>query len=196
MKHLRCPKCHERIPFDETGYAPGSVLVFCCPACRKEFKVRVNVASVAPKKEALYRQDDVQGQDKEINLELPRSGGLTTGEDVAGFHLTVLENEFQKRQVLTFHMGRNVIGRYVRGAKADAPILTVDPSIDTTHSIVTLTARASGGVQAAIADAPSGTGTFVGGEILGDRERRPLRDGDVVTLGAATLIVSFGAEEE
>ena len=41
MKRIRCPKCDESILFDETKYEPGRVLVFECPECHKQFKIRI-----------------------------------------------------------------------------------------------------------------------------------------------------------
>lgn len=190
MKHIRCPKCHERLPFDAAAYAAGTILVFRCPACNKEFKVRIpprpSVEPAAPNElnHTPIRKNETASEPS------PVAAAADAEDVVAGFSISVVENEFQQRQVLTFHPGRNVIGRYVRGTKADAPILTVDPSIDTTHCVVSVR-RTPRGLTVTLSDAPSGTGTFVGGELLSDRERRPLSDGDVVTLGAATLIVSL-----
>ena len=41
MKRIRCPKCDEPILFDDSLYTPGRTLVFECPSCRKQFKIRV-----------------------------------------------------------------------------------------------------------------------------------------------------------
>ena len=41
MKKIRCPKCDEPILFDDSLYTPGRTLVFECPSCRKQFKIRV-----------------------------------------------------------------------------------------------------------------------------------------------------------
>ena len=41
MKKIRCPKCDESILFDETQYEPGRILVFECPECHKQFKLRM-----------------------------------------------------------------------------------------------------------------------------------------------------------
>ena len=45
-------------------------------------------------------------------------------------------------------------------------------------------------------DNPSLTGTFLRNELLGDRERALLHDGDVVSIGAATFIVHIPGEED
>ena len=47
MKRIRCPKCDEAILFDETKYEPGRILVFECPECHKQFKIRIPQPKVA-----------------------------------------------------------------------------------------------------------------------------------------------------
>ena len=48
----------------------------------------------------------------------------------------------------------------------------------------------------ALKDAPSGTGTFYQGNILGLKEQVLLKEGDVVNIGAATLIFHDGAQTD
>lgn len=167
MKKIKCPKCHEVIQFDETQYEPGRILVFQCPACNKRFKLRM------PEREKTEAE----------TAEAPVYGTIT-----------VLENDFQERQVFPLYEGRNVFGRYVQGTDINAAILTVDPSIDTTHCVITV-APAAGGAKITLSDGPSGTGTFLQNEILGDRDRRVLGDGDIINIGAATLLVNVKPEE-
>lgn len=159
MKRLRCPKCDESILFDETLYEPGRVLVFQCPSCQKKFKVRM------PEPQTPKRQ-----------------------EQLAYAKLVVLENSFHLKQEILLHEGANVIGRMVKGTKANAPIKTLDPSMDTTHCIIMVKPLPDGTVHFSLRDAPSNTGTFLHNQILGNREQAPLSDGDIITLGATTLI--------
>ena len=42
MKKVRCPQCDNYITFDETRYAQGQTLVFQCPTCQKQFRIRIN----------------------------------------------------------------------------------------------------------------------------------------------------------
>lgn len=167
MKKIKCPKCHEVIQFDETQYEPGRILVFQCPSCNKRFKLRMP--------EAEKREEET--------AERPVYGTVT-----------VLENDFQERQVIPLHEGRNVFGRYVQGTSLNAAILTVDPSIDTTHCVINVV-PAAGGMKFTLSDGPSGTGTFLQNEILGDRDRLVLSDGDIINIGAATLLVNLKPEE-
>lgn len=169
MKKVHCPKCEEKILFDETRYQPGHVLVFECPQCRKRFKVRIK----------------------------PAVTSAATATPTAAATINVMENPFQLRQTLTLNPGPNQIGRYVKGTHINTPIITVDPSIDTTHCTITLTPSAEPGKppRLLLADGPSGTGTFLMNRILQPREQASLTDGDIITIGAATLIVHIPDKE-
>ena len=147
MKRIRCPKCDEAILFDETKYEPGRILVFECPECHKQFKIRIP----QPKPETVYGR------------------------------LVVLENAFHFKQEVELHAGENIVGRLVKGSNANAPIKTVDPSMDTTHCIITVTPKADGTARFVLRDAPSNTGTFLQNEILGNRDRVTITDGAIIT---------------
>ena len=86
-------------------------------------------------------------------------------------------------------MGDNVFGRYVKGTDINKPIETVDPSVDTKHCIVRVQRGKDGRLQYILRDAPSNTGTFFMNSILRDQDRIRLHDGDIVTIGATTLIM-------
>ena len=94
MKRIRCPKCDQTILFDETQYEAGRILVFECAECHKQFKIR------------LPRSKN--------NQDLPKN--LPVG------YLTILENAFQFKQVLPIILGENIIGRSVKGTKANGKI--------------------------------------------------------------------------
>lgn len=165
MKRIRCPKCEELIPFDESLYAPGRVLVFTCPACNKQFKIRFKPV----------RQSEEQAEER------PVYG-----------HLVVVENAFHFRQEIPLYLGDNVVGRYVRGTAASAAFCTVDPSVDTTHCIVTVKTDAGGRPRFLLRDAPSNTGTFLMNRLLGNKEQAVIEDGAIITIGATTLILHVG----
>lgn len=158
---IRCPKCDEPIPFEKDAYPPGQVLVFTCPSCNKQFKIRT------PKAKA------------ESNTE-------NEAEEVAS--VVVVENAFHLRQVIPLPEGDNVIGRFVRGTKANAAFKTVDPSVDTTHCIINTKKMANGEYAYTLRDAQSNTGTFFMDHLLGNKERVRLSEGNIITIGATTLI--------
>lgn len=158
MKRITCPKCGSYITFDERAYPANRILVFVCAACGKQIKVRCN-SSVSKE-----RVKPTFGQ------------------------LIVLENTFHHKQEIPLHMGDNIVGRHVKGTKANASIETTDPSMDTTHCIITVKKNKSGKLFYILRDAPSNTGTFYEEEILKDTDRINLEDGAVITIGATSMI--------
>lgn len=170
MKRVRCPKCDEFITFDENKYESGQRLVFVCPACSKQFAIKLGVSKL-------------RKTQKEENEETPQTGDLYGS-------LTVIENVFHYKQIIPLHLGENAIGRYQKGNPVNCPIETVDPSVDLTHCHINVSRGKHGKLKYVLRDGPSYTGTFVGTELLGDRERRIISDGTLFTLGATTLILN------
>lgn len=166
MKRIRCPKCDQTILFDETQYEVGRILVFECTECHKQFKIR------------LPRSKN--------NQDLPKN--LPVG------YLTILENAFQFKQVLPIILGENIIGRSVKGTKANLAFRTVDPSIDTTHCIITAEKEQDGKTLFLLQDAPSNTGTFLQNQLLQPREQAIIKEGDIINIGAATMILKLTDE--
>lgn len=166
MKRIRCPKCDQTILFDETQYEAGRILGFECAECHKQFKIR------------LPRSKN--------NQDLPKN--LPVG------YLTILENAFQFKQVLPIVLGENIIGRSVKGTKANLAFRTVDPSIDTTHCIITAEKEKDGRTLFLLQDAPSNTGTFLQNQLLQPREQAIIKEGDIINIGAATMILKLTDE--
>lgn len=176
MKRIRCPKCDEAITFDETQYEPGRILVFECPECHKQFKIRI------PQPKPIDAQLDEASEEEE---EAPVYG-----------RLVVLENAFHFKQEVPLMEGDNVVGRLVKGTNINAPIKTVDPSVDTTHCIVNVKVTPTGQAKFTLRDATSNTGTFYQNEVLGPKDRVILSEGDIITIGATTMILRIGTDEE
>ena len=166
MKRIRCPKCDQTILFDETQYEAGRILVFECAECHKQFKIR------------LPRSKN--------NQDLPKN--LPVG------YLTILENAFQFKQVLPIILGENIIGRSVKGTKANLAFRTVDPSIDTTHCIITAEKERDGRTLFLLQDAPSNTGTFLQNQLLQPREQAIIKEGDIINIGASTMFLKLTDE--
>lgn len=178
MKRIRCPKCDEPITFDDSLYSPGRVLVFECPDCRKQFKIRIpDKASAKPQSNPETPQDAPEAEPTPLG------------------YLVIIENAFHLRQEIPLFEGENRIGRHVRGTKANAAFKTVDPSVDTTHCRITVSVNKQGQPKFVLRDGPSGTGTFLMNEILGDRDRVTIEDGTIITLGASTMILRVGQPE-
>lgn len=173
MKRIRCPKCDEAILFDETQYEAGRILVFECPECHKQFKIRIPQPKAA-----------APAQEEENEEQQP----LGT--------LVVLENAFHFKQEIPLYPGENIVGRLVKGSSNNAAIKTVDPSMDTTHCIVTAGRKKNGEPKFVLRDADSNTGTFYQNEILSAKDRVNLADGDIITIGATTMILRVAGNEE
>lgn len=166
MKRVACPKCGNFITFDESAYPANRILVFVCPACSKQFKVRCNTSTQKQNEPTVYGR------------------------------LIVIENTFHHRQVLPLHLGKNIIGRFVKGTQANLPIETTDPSIDTTHCIVHVKEDKAGKLRFILRDAPSNTGTFYQDQILKDADRINMEEGSIITIGATSLIFTQKEENE
>lgn len=176
MKRVPCPKCGNYATFDETKYAEGQSLVFVCEYCKKQFGIRIGTSKLrAVRKE-----------------EIPEE---TVEPDALG-SVTVIENVFGFKQVLSLHEGDNVIGRRCKGTDIDAPIETADMSMDRRHCIINVKRDKQGKIRYTLRDNPSLTGTFLMNEILGDRDRVLLEDGAVITIGATSLIFRAAEEKE
>ncbi len=169
MKRVRCPKCDNYIVFDEAQYTEGQQLVFQCPQCNKQFAIRIGTSK-------LHNKHEEKQLDEQENAEECGS-------------IVVVENVFHYKQVIPLRMGDNVIGRYVRGTEINTPIETSDPSVDTKHCIIRVQRNKRGELQYILRDAPSNTGTFFMNEILRDQDRIRLSEGDIITIGATTLIL-------
>lgn len=170
MKRIRCPKCDNYITFDETRYNEGETLVFVCDNCGRQVGMRLGTTPV----KSLQRD----AADDE-----PDPAATDTGA------IVVIENMFAFRQVLPLKPGDNVIGRYQQGKTVDCPIESSDPSLDMHHCVLSVTHDGQGGWKYVLRDGPSFTGTFVGDELLGKRERRVISDGTLFTLGATSVLL-------
>lgn len=167
MKRIRCPKCDNAITFDETAYEPGRILVFECTDCHKQFKIKI------PEKKEVIEDEETPS--------LPA-------------YVVVIENAFHYKQEIPLYEGENVFGRYVKGSKANAAIKTVDPSVDTTHCVITAKKNKDEEWNYLLKDARSNTGTFYMDNILGTKEQISLKDGDIITIGATTMIFHLDNE--
>lgn len=169
MKRVRCPKCDSYVVFDETKYSEGQSLVFVCEHCKKEFGIRIGKSKLASKHEEKILNENAYSEEY---------GSIV-----------VIENAFAFKQVIPLDLGRNEIGRYLKGTNINKPIETRDPSVDTFHCVITVKKSKNGQLQYILQDAPSETGTFYMNEILRDVDRINMEDRAIITIGATTLIL-------
>ncbi len=168
MKKILCPKCENYITFDETKYTEGQSLVFVCEHCGKQFSIRIGKSKLKSTRREANEEED------QNNSEYG--------------YLTVVENVFGFKQILSLKEGDNVIGRRCVGTVINAPIETGDMSMDRRHCIINVKRNKAGKIIYTLRDAPSLTGTFLMNEILQDKDRIRLKDGDIITIGATTMI--------
>lgn len=175
MKRVPCPKCQNYITFDETKYETGQSLVFICEHCKKQFSIRLGSTKLRAKRteERLNEEDYI----RELGC------------------IIVIENVFAYKQILPLSMGDNLIGRKSLGTEISIPIETSDRSMDRKHCYINVKRGKEGNLIYTLRDFPSITGTFLQNEILGDRDRVLLQDGDVITIGATSLILRTAGEE-
>lgn len=197
MKRVRCPKCDSYVTFDETRYVEGQTLVFECPDCHRQFGIRIGTSKLLA-----TRKDErkLEGRDLHTNIgeTTDEIGALDEEQTIDCGHVLVIENVFHFKQTLALQMGDNVIGRYVRGTNINAPIETVDPSVDTTHCVINVSRNRQGTFIYTIRDASTdGTGTYVGTTFLSPTDRLRIDDGTIITIGATTMILrAAGCDEE
>ena len=98
--------------------------------------------------------------------------------------------------MLPLQLGKNTIGRYMKGNPITCPIETDDPSVDMTHCSINVTRNKRGVLEYELKDGPSNTGTFVDNEILADNERRRISDGTLFTIGATSIILRTKKEKQ
>lgn len=108
--------------------------------------------------------------------------------------VTVVENVFCEKQIIPLSLGENMFGRRSKGTVVSCPIETGDMSMDRKHCIICVEQKQDKTVYS-IKDFDSVTGTFVMNDILQKNERRIIADGEIITIGATTLILCEGTKK-
>lgn len=170
MKRIRCPKCENYLRFDETRYTAGQSLVFVCEHCGKQFKIRLGKDSSSINKDDKPRHN-ITNQKKELG------------------YITVIENIFCFKQVLPLYEGDNIIGRRCVGTVINTPIESNDMSMDRRHCIINVKYNEQGKITYTLRDAASLTGTFLMNTLLNSKDRIPIEEGAIITIGATTFIL-------
>lgn len=176
MKKIRCPKCNNYITFDDSSYEKGQILVFDCPQCNKQFKIKLG-------------KDKLRDKDRDVDLRQQK-------EEAQLGYIVVIENVFSYKQIFPLKMGDNLIGRSNIGSDVDIAIETSDPSMDRRHCYINVARGKSGDIIYTLRDNDSVTGTFFMNDILSKKDRIRLSDGDVITLGATSVILRTQDDED
>lgn len=165
MRKIRCPKCDEFIQFEESRIEVGHSLIFHCDNCGKKFSVKFK------SKEQKQEEDYTYG------------------------HIVVIENVFCHKQIIPLHLGENVFGRRSLGTDINCPIQTGDMSMDRKHCIIHVEINKQGEIIHKVEDFDSLVGTFVMNDILQKKEKRIVDEGEIITLGATSMILKKGKPE-
>lgn len=107
-------------------------------------------------------------------------------------HIVVVENVFCEKQIFPLKLGASMFGRRSLGTEVDCPIQTGDMSMDRKHCIFHVEEGKDGEIIHRVEDYDSLVGTFVMNEILQKKEKRIIEEGEIITLGATTLILKKG----
>ncbi|WP_106831241.1 FHA domain-containing protein [Parabacteroides pacaensis] len=185
MKRILCPKCENYVIFDESKYEENKPIVLVCNHCTKQFSIRL--------KKRMHQTDKIHQSYKNTSTQdTSQTNELEIRQNDEGFgHITVIENGFGYKQELPLTLGDNIIGRQSKGNDIQVPIITGDPSMGRNHCIINVKQRKDNSLVYTLRDFPSLTGTFIGNKCLGKKEQIILSNGDVITIGATTFIVSF-----
>ncbi|MCQ2217177.1 MAG: FHA domain-containing protein [Paludibacteraceae bacterium] len=165
MRKIRCPKCDDFVQFEESRIEVGRTLILHCESCGKDFNVKFKSKKEEAPKKSPYGS------------------------------IVVVENVFCERQVIPLMEGDNFFGRRCKGTEINAPIDTNDRSMDRKHCIINVKPQDGGETIYTIRDYDSLVGTFVMNDILQKNERRIISDGEIITLGATTLILKINDED-
>lgn len=171
-RYILCPYCKKRIDYVamRSHIARDGHIEMPCPGCKRTLGFRLR-----PKEE----KNPVNGNTSEVQ---PKR------ETIA--RLYVVENVFAYAADFPLYEGLNRVGRYNdKHSALEVPIRTNDPSMDRTHCLIEVSHTAEG-LEVVVMDNDSMTGTFVSARELAPGERYVLQDGDVLTLGATSLIYS------
>ena len=167
VNYILCPHCTTKIS-EETILANADCrgkVAMLCPACSESLRFRLRGATL----------EHLNARYADLSPE---------GEPVRAY-LQLIANDFAYAALLPLYEGCNTIGSYNgRGTSVTTPIHSSDPSLGRNHCQITIEPDG----QAIIQDLDSMTGTFVAGvEYLPDTFCE-LHSGDVITLGATSLI--------
>ncbi len=171
-KYIVCPYCKKKIEFEliRSSIDKKEHVDMLCPGCRRRLAF-----SVVTKRNKGKEQEDQR-----------KNTGASQQEALA--ELKVVENVFGFSAIFPLYEGLNRVGRYNdKHTDIEVAIRSSDPSLDRNHSLITVQ-QTNAGVVSVIMDDDSMTGTFVNTRELSPGERHTLVNGDVITLGATTLI--------
>ena len=106
----------------------------------------------------------------------------------------VLDEQANSKDCGSIVVVENVFGRRNKGTEVDVSIETADPSMDRKQCVINVSRNKKGALVYTLRDNQSITGTFLMNEVLGPKDKVRIEEGDIITLGATTLILRVAEE--
>ncbi len=173
-KYIICPYCKKRIEFSviRKFVDKNNHVKMNCVGCKRELAFTLSLS-----KEASSTKRDFN-----------KNKSCQENDPLAILH--VVENIFGFSADFPLYEGLNRVGRYNdKHTDIEVAVRTADPSMDRNHTLITIE-QTKNGVLAVVMDDDSMTGTFINARELTPGEKYQLKDGDVITLGATSIIFS------
>lgn len=165
----KCPYCSREINVTCPAPTVKDGVREVCPLCRHPFLV--------------FRSEThrlMQQTPEMLSISLEETGSC---------YIEVVDSQLSDERKFALPRGcERSFGRFQTDSDVDLQLPTHDADLDRRHAIFTHDKRGNLTVR----DAGSSKGTYVNGEPLQPGERRRLEDGDVITMGHTSVIVSAG----
>ena len=163
----KCPYCDREINVTCPSLAERDGVRQVCPLCRHPFLV--------------FRSEThrlMQQTPEMLSISLEETGNC---------YIEVVDSQLSDERKFALPQGsERSFGRFQTDSDVDLQLPTCDADLDRCHAYFAHDKRG----HLTVRDAGSSKGTYVNGEVLQPRERRRLEDGDVVTMGHTSVIVS------
>lgn len=178
MKYIICPFCKHRIAANEfpKQQKRNGHVEMPCPGCKRRLAFTI-----------------LESHPSTTSSQLDENK-LPASESAVDTHMAlhVVENRFGYAAQFPLLEGMNRVGRYNnKHTDIEVAIRTSDPSMDRHHCLIFVERVADGNdFNAYIMDDDSMTGTFINMRELVPDEKHLLEDGEVITLGATSILFS------
>lgn len=175
MKFIVCPFCKARISEDKfpASRKARQRIVMLCPTCKRRLAFTIRTPEEGNENQSLERTSEEEKIPTEVSLE-------------------VVENRFAFAARFPLFEGENRVGRYNdKYTNLEVAICSTDPSMDRIHCTIYVESSSSNAYDVYVMDDNSLTGTFVNTREVEQGEKRLLNHGDVITLGATSILFSY-----
>ena len=180
MKFIVCPFCKIRISEAEfpASRRGKQRVVMLCPSCKRRLAFTIR-REEEDEKDLLTEEEALEQR-------------ITTNAT-----LEVVENRFAFSAQFPLFDGANRVGRYNdKYTPLEVAIRSTDPSMDRIHCTIYAETTPDGELHVFVMDENSLTGTFVNTREVEQGEKCELHHGDVITLGATSILFSHPSSQK